>query len=192
MWHGGSRTGELAYVANTFGWEDLQPVLLGYGCSPAREGNELQRQLATTLVVQLIGHIAHHVGIEDPDGVASNVAAVRRARCTCSTAPRPTDSPQADRPTKRRCRRVVASTRRVWCNEVQQVLLVMRKRDWYVSRDHRAWPGCWRSPKTEPDDGRATRPTAGLLAGLTARRPSTDIDWPLPCEQCTVPQRGSA
>ena len=79
MWHAGSRTGELAYVANTFGWEDLQPVLQGYGYSPARDGNELQRQLATTLAVQLIGHIAHHVGIEDPDGAASNVAAVRRA-----------------------------------------------------------------------------------------------------------------
>jgi aminoglycoside phosphotransferase (APT) family kinase protein len=79
MWHGGSRIGELAYVAHTFGWEDLQPVLQGYGYSPAREGNELQRQLATTIAVQLIGHIAHHVVIGDPDGAASNVAAVRRA-----------------------------------------------------------------------------------------------------------------
>ena len=79
MWHAGSRTGELAYVANTFGWRDLQPVLQGYGYSPARDCNELRRQLATTLAVQLIGHIAHHVAIEDPDGAASNVAAVRRA-----------------------------------------------------------------------------------------------------------------
>jgi len=79
MWHGGSRTGELAYMANTSGWEDLQPVLRGYGYSPAIDGNDLQRQLATTLAVQLIGHIAHHVGIDDPDGAASNVAAVRQA-----------------------------------------------------------------------------------------------------------------
>jgi aminoglycoside phosphotransferase (APT) family kinase protein len=79
MWHGGSRTGELAYVANTFGWEDLQPVLQGYGYSRAREGDDMQRQLATTLVVQLIGHIAHHVVIGDTDGAASNVATVRQA-----------------------------------------------------------------------------------------------------------------
>ncbi len=62
MWHAGSRIGELAYVATAFGWEDLQPVLQGYGYSPASDGNDLQRQLATTLAVQLIGHIAHHVG----------------------------------------------------------------------------------------------------------------------------------
>ena len=79
MWHAGSRIGELASVATAFGWDDLQPVLQGYGYSPARDGNDLQRQLATTLAVQLIGHVAHHVGIGDPDGAASNVAAVRQA-----------------------------------------------------------------------------------------------------------------
>ena len=79
MWHAGSRTGELASVAAAFGWEDLQPALQGYGYSPASDGNNLQRQLATTLVVQLIGHIAHHVRIKDSDGAASNVAAVRQA-----------------------------------------------------------------------------------------------------------------
>ena len=66
-------------LADTFGWEDLQPVLQGYGYNPASDGNDLQRQLATTLAVQLIGHIAHHVGIADIDGAASNVAAVRQA-----------------------------------------------------------------------------------------------------------------
>ena len=79
MWHGGSRTGELASVAHTLGWKALQPVLRGYGYGPAREGNELQRQLATVVAVQLIGHIAHHVAIGDPEGAAGNVAAVRRA-----------------------------------------------------------------------------------------------------------------
>jgi aminoglycoside phosphotransferase (APT) family kinase protein len=79
MWHAGSRIGELASVATAFGWDDLQPVLRGYGYSPATDSNDLQRQLATTLAVQLIGHIAHHVGIGDSDGAASNVAAVRQA-----------------------------------------------------------------------------------------------------------------
>ena len=78
MWHGGSRTGELAYVASTFGWGVLQPILQGYGYGPAK-GSELQRRLATTLALQLIGYIAHHVVIGDPDGAASNVAAVRQA-----------------------------------------------------------------------------------------------------------------
>lgn len=79
MWHSGSPIGELAYVADTFGWSDLQPILHGYGFSPASGGVELQRQLASTLAVQLIGHIAHHVVIGDADGAASNVAAVRQA-----------------------------------------------------------------------------------------------------------------
>ena len=65
-------------MATAFGWDDLQPVLQGYGYT-AGESNDLQRQLATTLAVQLIGHIAHHVGIGDPDGAAGNVAAVRQA-----------------------------------------------------------------------------------------------------------------
>jgi hypothetical protein len=79
MWHGGSRTGELAHVAGTFGWADLEPILQGYGYSPAMRDDELQRLLATTLAVQLIGHIAHHVARGDTDGAASNVAAVRQA-----------------------------------------------------------------------------------------------------------------
>ena len=79
MWHGGSRTGELAHVADTFGCADLEPILQGYGYSPAIGHDELQRQLATTLTVQLIGHIAHHVAIGDSAGAAGNVAAVRQA-----------------------------------------------------------------------------------------------------------------
>lgn len=79
MWHGGSPTGELAYVADAFGWRDLEPILQGYGYGPVMRDGELHRLLATTLAVQLIGHIAHHVAIGDPDGAASNVTAVRRA-----------------------------------------------------------------------------------------------------------------
>ncbi|WP_157677126.1 phosphotransferase family protein [Auraticoccus monumenti] len=79
MWHAGSRTGELAGVANSFGWNNLQPILQGYGHGLPSNGDTLLRQLATTLAVQLIGHIAHDVAIEDSDGAASNVAAVRQA-----------------------------------------------------------------------------------------------------------------
>lgn len=79
MWHGGSPTGELAYVANTYGWRDLKPILQGYGYGPLMRDDELHRLLATTLAVQLIGHIAHHVAIGDPDGAASNVASIRQA-----------------------------------------------------------------------------------------------------------------
>lgn len=79
MWHSGSRTGELAHVADTFGWADLDPVLQEYGYGAPKEDNELRQRLATTLAVQLIGHIAHHVVIGDLADAASNVRSVRRA-----------------------------------------------------------------------------------------------------------------
>ncbi len=79
MWHGGSPIGELAYVANTYGWGALDPVLQGHGYGSLAEDEELRRALAASLSVQLIGHIAHHVTIQDQDGADRNVAALRQA-----------------------------------------------------------------------------------------------------------------
>jgi aminoglycoside phosphotransferase (APT) family kinase protein len=77
-WHGGSPVGELALVATTFGWDDLEPVLQGYG-HDSSNGDVFQRELATTAVGQLTGHIAHHMRLKDPDGAAQNVVALRLA-----------------------------------------------------------------------------------------------------------------
>lgn len=76
-WHGGSPIGELALIASTFGWDDLEPVLQGYGHSPS--GDISRGQIATTAVGQLTGHIAHHISLNDPEGASQNVAALRRA-----------------------------------------------------------------------------------------------------------------
>ena len=79
MWHGGSAIGELAYVANTYGWTDLQAVLEGHGWISLDDDPELRRALATSLVGQLIGNIAHHVTIRDRAGADRNVAVLRQA-----------------------------------------------------------------------------------------------------------------
>ncbi len=78
MWHGGSRVGELAYVASwAFAEADLAALLEGYDSSMG--GRSLWRAIALSLVNQLVGHIAHHVSIGDIDGTASVTEVLRRA-----------------------------------------------------------------------------------------------------------------
>jgi hypothetical protein len=42
-------------------------------------GHCLRRASATSLIVQLIGHIAHHVNIHDQAGADRNIAVLRQA-----------------------------------------------------------------------------------------------------------------
>lgn len=76
MWHGGSVLGELAYLDSTFEPADFVPLVEGYG---RRLDAELRRDIALVTVSQLIGHVAHHVGIGDQVGTERNVAIMRRA-----------------------------------------------------------------------------------------------------------------
>ncbi len=77
MWHGGSVTGELAYVSTTFSPDDFAAVLEGHGYDPADD--DLRRKISLSVTSLQIGHIAHHVTIGDHEGTAHNVAALRRA-----------------------------------------------------------------------------------------------------------------
>ena len=83
MWHGGDPAGEFVGVWKSFGREALTPMLQAATrghrprAAPLEAGYE--RHLATTLVHQQIGHIAHHVIIGDSDGTAVDVAHLREA-----------------------------------------------------------------------------------------------------------------
>ncbi|SDT35015.1 phosphotransferase family protein [Microlunatus soli] len=78
MWHAGSTAGEFGYVWKTFGDDGLEAVLLGHRAGSPTDP-ELRRSIAVSLCQTQIGHIAHHVGIGDDQGVRFNVARLRRA-----------------------------------------------------------------------------------------------------------------
>jgi len=77
MWHGGSVLGELAYLSTTFSPDDFAVVLEGHGYDPTDD--DLRRRIALSVASLQIGHIAHHVNINDPEGIEHNVVSLRRA-----------------------------------------------------------------------------------------------------------------
>lgn len=77
MWCGGSPIGDLAYVARTYGRDELDAVLAGHGDTLADPA--FRRQLWSSVIGLGIGHVAHHVRIGDTAGAQRNARGLTEA-----------------------------------------------------------------------------------------------------------------
>lgn len=74
MWGGGSSLADLAYASMIYPVRDFAGLVEGHGDSV---DVAFRRRLGLTVAGQAIGNIAHHVTIDDPEGLRPYVAALK-------------------------------------------------------------------------------------------------------------------
>lgn len=75
MWGGGSAIGDLAYTSMIYPAGDFAGIVEGHGDTV---DIAFRRRLGRTVAGQAIGNIAHHVSINDPEGMTPYATALRQ------------------------------------------------------------------------------------------------------------------